>query len=110
MSTHWVQPEIFLGWPTGPPNQGYSPPWVDVTNLPIGGQGGPSGTGTFPNQTPATVDSSLSANSLSGLLPLLQDSGQLDELGPLFRTLLALQGGGKGGQNDIFSLFSGIQL
>ena len=51
------------------------------------------------------------ASSFGGLLPLLGDSAEADSLGPLFRTLLALQTGRGGGKdNDLFSLFSGIQL
>ena len=49
-------------------------------------------------------------SGFGGLLPLLDDNQQLDSLGPLFRTLLALQGGGGKGGNDLFGLFSGIQL
>ena len=55
----------------------------------------------------------LGGGDLSSLLPLLGLDGnneQLDQLGPLFRTLLALQGGGRNGQTDFASLFSGIQL
>ena len=53
---------------------------------------------------------SIGSAGIGSLLPLLDNSQELDQLGPLFRTLLALQTGGKGDNNDPFSLFSGIQL
>ena len=48
---------------------------------------------------------------IGSMFPLLENGDELDSLGPLFRTLLALQTGKGGGKdNDPFSLFSGIQL
>ena len=73
------------------------------------GGGGGFGGGAGGSGVPSTLDGDVS--SFGGLLPLLGDSAEADSLGPLFRTLLALQTGKGGGKdNDLFSLFSGIQL
>ena len=63
-----------------------------------------------PRTAAANANPVLGGNGLSGLLPLLENQEQLDELGPLFRTLLALQGQGKGQGDVLGRLFSGIQL
>ena len=81
--------------------------------LPTDNSRGPLGA---MNDTPRTAPS-VQANpvlggsgGIAGLLPLLENQEQLDELGPLFRTLLALQGQGKGQGDVLGRLFSGIQL
>lgn len=60
------------------------------------------------------VGDDIAADSLTnfgGMFPLFGGGDEMDSLGPLFRTLLALQTGKNSGKDDqLFSLFSGIQL
>ena len=72
------------------------------------GGGGIGSPDVFAGDAQAGVNQGLSG--LGGMFPLLGDSEAMDSLGPLFRTLLALQTGQKSGTDQIFSLFSGIQL
>lgn len=76
----------------------------------IGGQGGPRGASRQPQQGDIGGFGGGGASFLSSLLSPFGDSEQLDGMGELFRTLLALQGQQGPQEGDIFSLFSGIQL
>lgn len=62
-----------------------------------------------PSNTPASTGGGASPINLSNLLGFGGNGEELDGMGDLFRTLLALQGQG-GGKNDLTSLFSGIEL
>ena len=61
-----------------------------------------------PSNTPANTGGGTSPINLSSLLGF-GGGEELDGMGDLFRTLLALQGQGSG-KNDLTSLFSGIEL
>ena len=81
-----------------------------VADLGIGLQGDTSGIGGGfgDNLQPAPAGGGISPINLSSLLGF-GGGEELDGMGDLFRTLLALQGQ-SGGKNDFSSLFSGIEL